>query len=182
MSFAESLFQLREVFFIQKKADPNGPIFDPWFPAMAITPNFHRLSRDPRPIGSELSRVALDDDPRSIARSWRQILHNYLGGRVMQQTEYRFLLTYTPDRVSYSYRDAYKRSEENYESFIQRYVYDVKPTRGDDINCAVGFWLFPIHAFGSTLSDDLNTELEPREGNIYNLEEYWPELGLLDLS
>lgn len=70
-AFKHTMKQLREVFFEETTHlgrvhghDPfSDPAIDPFlnqsYPIMALTPTFSRLSRDPRPIGGDLSKVPM---------------------------------------------------------------------------------------------------------------------------
>ncbi|KAI1774673.1 hypothetical protein F4818DRAFT_418566 [Hypoxylon cercidicola] len=144
--------------------------------------NFDRLHVDPPPIGRDLGRVFVNEDPSRIFYAWMQLFYDYFGGWVMSRTEYRVLLAQEPFNYVYDQQSAeewLQKAEVSFDNSGQDEQFLDESL--DAVETAFGFWLFPVDAFGAFPEDPVEG-LGPAAASFMDLGEYWPELGLLNLS
>ncbi|KAI1376888.1 hypothetical protein F4677DRAFT_77183 [Hypoxylon crocopeplum] len=198
-SFTETLSQLHEVFFVQIQragrhvfgsrsgAPTSENQQNPSFPITAMALNFDRPLPDPRPIGQDLGKVFVKDDPGRMLHAWQSLLHTYLEGPEMPQTEHRVLLSFAPTSYDvYDHRDAEEWLRKEEETWVKETSRDDQsekvPEKDSEVSVrtAFGFWLFPVHPFGA-LPENPNDGIRDEGPRIMDLKEHWPELAFLDL-
>lgn len=159
-------------------------------PLMADIPSFDVLRRDPRPIASDLFRAFLGFDHLMSETHYWTI---YLAGWGVDESrlESRVLFVYRdsnpslpPEAPSYEGPSVQRSRIPN----MDRVLYEPASSSAPSINLttekqpskagdclAVGFWLFPFRAFTQ------KNIIQPEAAQIWNLSNYWPELGLFHL-
>lgn len=199
-SFTNTLTQLQQVYFVQVQATgrhvfgyrsgalTSENMLNLSFPIAAMALNFDFPRPDIRSIRRDLGKVFVNIDPRGMICAWGRLFHDWFGGNVIPETEYRVLLTFAP-----STNDIYNR--EDAELWLQREhatwidetskesesSWQVSGDSSEDVaETAFGFWLFPVQAFGPLPEKptDIFTSERP---SVMDLTEYWPDIALLDL-
>ncbi|KAI1288941.1 hypothetical protein F5Y03DRAFT_378830 [Xylaria venustula] len=192
-SFAESLSQLRQVFFMHLQSagrhvlglyrgeSPLGNHVNRAVPVLPMALNFRWLHPDPRPVGPNLNKVYIEYNPRGTADPWQLLLSRYLGDRVQPKTEYRVLLACTPSsRGVFDCQSGQEWLQRENDMWAAETAGDERSNRllQEDLICtAFGFWLFPLDSF--TPGNRPPGFIEPR---FMNLTHTWPDLALVELT
>ncbi|KAI0535546.1 hypothetical protein GGR58DRAFT_439822 [Xylaria digitata] len=166
------------------------PITQSLSPLMSSIPTFDLLHRDPRSIEHDISRLflGLDDIPREIS-SWKLMLREW--GVDPSQMETRVLFDYRNSNPCLPIEDSSHEGPDLQRFRIpgtNRLLYESSSSSGPTIhltgewkapkrdNPAFGFWMFPLEAFSQK-----NRLRYPTSWDIWDLSDYWPELGLIRL-
>lgn len=170
-----------------------GVQFNHSMPVKAITPSFHLLRRDPRPIGPELKFVlTATSDPRLSRVLWQELLGKWKI-RQAQPVRERVLFAYDSNsrrEQVYDIKTAdrfLKNEEEGWLGYQQRWHMICKkfagkvPIEGPEelaqaTRPAIGFWLFPAEALGDVEGGLTKMKI------VFDMTGYWPELALSYLS
>lgn len=174
------------------------PITQTFCPLMSSFPSFELLPRDPRPIEHDLARLFLgfDNITREIS-DWKLTLREW-GIDPSSQVESRVLFIYRDlnpclpiDDSSYDEPDQQRLRATGTTRVLHEMSSSLAPAihltvEGQEDQdrrdtAAFGFWMFPSDAF----TEETKTR-HPQEGvhqpvDIWNLSDYWPELGLVHL-
>ncbi|KAJ3578811.1 hypothetical protein NPX13_g1752 [Xylaria arbuscula] len=187
-SLAETLLQLRQVFFHQTQMLGRQPfplVTTPYpddeaanraFPVETCLPTFRRLRPDPRPIKRDLSKVFVNVDPRRMLLAWRKLLRAYLNTDEVAQTELRILLTHGSYGKVDSAESARARLEYEQTLWTERLG---RFSLEGSVATAFGFWLIPTAAFRALPESDHMFRSEPPQ--LMDLREHWPDLAVTDL-
>ncbi|TGJ81452.1 hypothetical protein E0Z10_g7324 [Xylaria hypoxylon] len=174
--------------------DPHDetPITQSLSPLMSNIPTFDLLHRDPRSIEHDLSRLFLgfDDIPREIT-SWNLMLDEW--GADPSQMESRVLFICRDMNPCLPVEDSSHEGPELQRSRVprtNRLLYEPSSSLVPTIHLtaerqaakredspAFGFWMFPLDAF----SEANKSRHSLQSPNIWDLSNYWPELGLFHL-
>lgn len=199
-SFAETLMQLRQVYFVKLSrlgrsvlglltSDPSSADYiNSSLPVLPEALIFDRFPRDPRPIDQDLARAMLEPDPRQMIHDWRKLYLNVFGNGVVPKAEYKVLLALNPMYPQiYDRNDAQNWLHTDRQAWIEFLSMYSPPSALDDgkklegVNpTAFGFWLFDIQAFG-VLPASMNDDSTPRSSPECNLQDHPPELCLTTL-
>lgn len=180
-AFAATLTNLRRVIFRQVVLADTGYLFTSLdltekrynrsLPINSLVEAFDLVETDPRPIDPDLYNLFVGWDPRATLYLWREMERNFQIQR-RRSVKLQYLIT-TPRYSEAGWTnistraDAERvlRAEEKYlcakqeEGWIFRRVHNRNPDtlerRASAPVLVVGFWLFPLEAFGDVPVDEL---------------------------
>ncbi|KAI0442062.1 hypothetical protein F4803DRAFT_520798 [Xylaria telfairii] len=166
------------------------------YPLMSSFPSFEILPRDPRPIEHDLTRLFLGFE--NIARNisdWKLTLREW--GIDPSQVESRVLFIYRDtnpclpiDDSSYDEPNQQRLRATGADRVLHEASWSLTPTihltvegQGfqDRKPAAFGFWMFPSDAFTEKTNTGYRRHGVQEPIDIWNLSDYWPELGLIHL-
>lgn len=192
--FVESLNQLHEFFVLFPQGvgrinlgfttgtSDNDFHFTRSFPIMPLTPVFTRLEQDPRPITEDLKKLNLGDYRNHFSK-WLLLLRKW-GATYSNQTCSKFLITHTAHKLHDCVNAEIWLDREDEYWKAPDHGKNLKLYEKEDMEAAVkpalGFWLFPIDAFGpyTQFGDPVNWE---DQRALRNLSSHSPELALSSL-
>lgn len=166
-----------------------GVKFNHAMPVKSTTPSFDLLERDPRAVGPELKFVATAaSDPRQMRINWQKLLckHQIRHTRPVRE---RVLFAYGPppwqarvcniEAANAFLQDEQERwlgTQQKWYRVVKRHAGKVPIESPEELakatRPAVGFWLFPVEAFG-----DLQGDVSGMK-KVFDLTGHWPQLAL----
>ena len=170
------------------------------YPLNSLCETFDLIESDPRPIDADLSPISVGWDPRSMLCLWREMERNFHVHR-SRFVDFQFLITSPTfgrsdnmDIVTRADANIYlQREEELWRSkwaeggLYQRMGVFTNPDTPEAREKAplpvIGFWLFPIDAFGDV--PELNKPFENIEWEtkmVADVTKHRPKLGVFRLA
>lgn len=206
-AFTATLTNLQRVFFHRVVYTDARQMFDSMdmaavryvrsFPINSQTEAFDLVETDPRRIDADLDKVSIGRDPRAMLCLWRDMERNFEIRRSGKPVKFQYLITAPTwgqeEGMEISTRaDAGRLLRIEKELWLSGWDEDGLFTRWGYINPdtpekikmapipAVGFWLFPVDAFGDVPEGDFAdirwSMIEP-----VNLTQHRPQLGVFRL-
>lgn len=208
--FKATLANLRRVFFHQAVEADTRHMWESLkleeirynrsYPLNSLSETFDLIESDPRPIDGDLNTISVGWDPRSMLYLWREMERNFRVHR-SRPVEYQFLITSPTfgrsdnmdivtraDVNTYLQReDEFWRSKWAEGGIYQRMGVFTNPDTPDALKKAsmpvVGFWLFPVDAFGDVPELEKSfKDIEWETKMVANITKHWPQLGVFRLT
>ena len=168
--------------------------FNRSYPINAATEAFDLVETDPRPIDTDLDKVAIGYDPRHMPCLWQQMERRFGITRKQGSTDYRYHIAaslYGWSSMVTSRASAMQAL--NHESDLWRLNWEkgtfweldyVNPDTPEKLKSvpipAFGFWILPLGAFGEVPEADFSN-VKWRMQTVVSLEKHRLALGVFHL-
>lgn len=207
-AFTVTLTNLRRVFFHQVVYIDTRMMFSSLemaevrynrsIPINSLSEAFDLVETDPRPIDADLDKVSVGWDPRAMLCLWQEMERYFQIRRSGKPVNFQFLITaptYGQDESIEISTRAEAGKFLRFEKELWRSMWDenslythwgcVNPDTPEKLKtapiAAVGFWLFPVDAFGDVPKGDF-ADVRWSMKQVVNLTKHRPQLGVFRLS
>ena len=170
--------------------------FNRSIPLNSLAESFDLVETDPRPIDADLDKVSIGWEPRAMLCLWQEMESKFQIRR-SQPVEFQFLITAPTHGQVESKKistradaDRFLQFEEGLwrSKFVKGGVYEtwghVNPDTPQSLRKApmsvVGFWLFPVDAFGDVPKGNFE-QIRWGLKEVVDLTKHRPQLGVFRL-